>query len=111
MPRRVPTYRPPSLGPAQTDRHREYNRFGRDPFLLELYSTGRWKKFRAWIRTSRILCERCKAEGRTTAGEQVHHKISPRVDMSLAFEPTNCELLCHACHSRETASGTKRQRE
>jgi 5-methylcytosine-specific restriction endonuclease McrA len=61
------------------------------------------------IRAERILCERCKAEGRTTVGEQVHHKISPRVNMDLAFEPTNVELLCHSCHSRETASQTKRK--
>ena len=98
MPSRVPTYRPPSLGPP-IDRHREYNRFGRDDVLSSIYNTGRWKKFRGWIRTTRILCERCKAEGRITPGVHVHHLKSPREVPELTFETSNVVLWCHSCHS------------
>lgn len=101
--KRIPTFRPPSLGPP-VDRHRAYNRDGRDPALLLLYSTARWKKFRAWIRRERVLCERCTAEGKVEEGREVHHKVSPRDDLGLAFDPSNVLLYCKSCHSRETAT-------
>jgi len=103
MPSRVPSYKPPAFGPP-VDRHRAYNRDGRDPALLKLYSRVQWRKFRAMIKRERVLCERCRAEGRYVEGAEVHHKVDPRERPDLAFDPGNVELLCKACHSRETAS-------
>jgi 5-methylcytosine-specific restriction protein A len=103
VPSRVPSFRPPAFGPA-LDRHRAYNRDGRDPTLLKLYSKAPWKKFRAAIRRERVLCERCNAAGRVEEGREVHHKVDPRERPDLICSRENVELLCKSCHSRETAS-------
>jgi 5-methylcytosine-specific restriction endonuclease McrA len=109
MPRRVPAYRPPHL-PAPADRHRDYNRSGRDPALLGLYSTPRWRRFRALIRRERVLCERCRSAGLTVVGALVHHKVDPRVDPERALDPENVELLCSHCHARAHAGQPRRRR-
>lgn len=109
MPKKIPTYRPAWMAKPE-DRHRDYNRNRRDPLLLELYGSTRWKRFRAMIQAERILCERCSKANRVTAGQEVHHKVSPRLNMDLAFEESNVELLCKSCHSKETASHTPRRK-
>jgi 5-methylcytosine-specific restriction enzyme A len=102
VPRKIPVHRPPwmNLPGAGADCHRQYNRHGRDKALLKLYGSGRWQKFRALIMAERVLCERCKAQGLVVVGEMVHHKIDPRDNPDLAFDPENVELLCRSCHSR-----------
>lgn len=65
---------------------------------------------RAWMRLRRNylakqpLCHDCRAKGRTTAAEEVHHirgfrgtKDPQRLDV------TNLMALCKPCHSRRTA--------
>ncbi|WP_422931653.1 HNH endonuclease [Singulisphaera sp. PoT] len=59
------------------------------------------------IRTARVLCERCNLLGLVVPGRDVHHKIDPRDDIDKAFDPSNVELLCKSCHSKETASKHK----
>ena len=73
----------------------------RDRRLLDLYSTPRWRAFRAEIKRTRVLCERCKAIGCFKTGDHVHHRKDPRVAPMLAFDEANVELLCVACHNRE----------
>jgi hypothetical protein len=102
MPNRIPTYRPSR--PPGLDRHRQYNRQGRDATLLQLYSTARWRRFRAYIRAIRMLCERCKPEGRVVEGVHVHHVIDPRNRPDLTYDEGNVELLCHSCHSSHHAT-------
>jgi 5-methylcytosine-specific restriction endonuclease McrA len=102
VPKRVPTFRNRAL--PGTSRHRDYNRNRRDPALLDLYGRAPWKRFREWVRRTRVLCERCRAEGRLVEGTEVHHKVDPRDDTSLTYAPENVELLCVSCHSRITAS-------
>ena len=99
MPKRIPTWRPPWLGPPG-DRHQQYNRQGRDREMAKLYGSARWQKFRALIKAERVLCERCKARGLVVIGEMVHHLVDPRDAPELAFDPGNVELLCRSCHSR-----------
>lgn len=103
MPSRVPSYKPPSLGSKPTDRHREYNRFGRDDVLTGIYNTNRWKRFRRQIRTGRVLCEQCSTKERPVIGVHVHHLKSPREFPELTFEPSNVLLWCHSCHSSHHA--------
>jgi 5-methylcytosine-specific restriction protein A len=100
MPGPIPRYKPPWLS---GDRHRKYNTRGRDPTLLKLYSTARWKRFRALIRAERVLCEDCKAEGRTVLGEHVHHLVDPRDNPDFSLHEINVRLLCQPCHNRVTA--------
>jgi 5-methylcytosine-specific restriction endonuclease McrA len=107
MPRKIPTFR--AVVPGSTgNRHRDYNRTGRDPALLKLYSGAPWRKFRAWFKAERVLCERCKAAGRAELGREVHHKRDPRDHPEGFLDPANVELLCSSCHSRETASAKDR---
>lgn len=109
MPNRVPSHRPQRPGNhPPTERHQSYNRSRRDPFLLKLYSTYAWQKFRAFIREVRVLCESCKERGLTVLGEHVHHKIDPRDMPDLAFDPDNVLLWCKSCHSAFHASKGRR---
>jgi 5-methylcytosine-specific restriction enzyme A len=104
MPMKVPTFRPRALPGAATSRHRDYNRSSRDPEQAKFYGSARWKRFRAYIKAQRVLCERCRAEGRITPGVEVHHLIDFRQRPDLALDPANVKLWCVSCHSRETAS-------
>ena len=113
MPKKVPTYRPPGQpAPVQAkrDADRAYNRSRRDPTLASLYSSVRWQKFRAWVRAERVLCERCRAAGRTTVGTHVHHLVDPRDDPALALDPDNVQLLCLPCHNRTHGEQGRRPR-
>lgn len=109
MTKKVPSYKPPRFGESrprpkteadERARHVDYNHNRRDPFLLELYGTQRWKDFRRHVRKTRVLCEWCKEAGRIVLGAHVHHKVDPRDDLTLAFEESNLVLLCKPCHSR-----------
>ena len=60
---------------------------------------------RAYKREKGGLCERCYADGKITAGDEVHHKIrlTPENlgDPSIALNWDNLELLCKDCHIKE----------
>lgn len=43
-------------------------------------------------------CRSCGARGRL----EIDHIKPVRAAPELAFEPTNCQALCAACHSRKT---------
>lgn len=102
MPKRVPQFRPTLDGGRPTGPAR------RDPTLTVLYGRSTWKKFRKHIRALRVLCEHCKAAGRIEPGQDVHHIQDPRDAPELTYSEENVILLCHACHSRETARSGKR---
>lgn len=75
-------------------------------FAKGFYKSQAWKKARAaYFAYQQGLCERCRARGRITPGEIVHHKIhlSPSNinDMSIALGFANLELVCRDCHARE----------
>jgi 5-methylcytosine-specific restriction enzyme A len=72
--------------------------------LLKLYSVARWRKFREHVRATRILCEMCTSEGRTTEGVHVHHIKDPRDRPDLMLDEDNVKLLCPSCHSSHHAS-------
>jgi 5-methylcytosine-specific restriction endonuclease McrA len=102
MPKRIPTFRPRGA-PTKAQATQEYNRHGRDKTLLKLYSTARWQKFRAYIRSLRILCQRCSTNDRHVVGTHVDHIVDPRDNIDLAFDEDNVQLLCLACHNTVTA--------
>ena len=77
----------------------------RDPRYQRLLNDKRWSivKRIVWWRANG-LCELCKAEGFITPGVDVHH-IRPVEQAKtvqemerLAYDPSNCQLLCVACH-------------
>ena len=75
-------------------------------FAHDFYKSSAWMKCaRAYKREKGGLCERCYADGKITAGEEVHHKIrlTPENlgDPSIALNWDNLELLCKDCHIKE----------
>jgi len=67
----------------------------------ELYNTVRWRKLRAeTLERDGFRCCRC---GELFAyGLEVHHRIPPRGDEQLFFDPLNLETICVSCHRIET---------
>lgn len=75
-------------------------------FAIKFYNSKAWKQCREGYKQSVYgLCERCLANGKYVAGEEVHHKKYLTPDnindpyITLSFE--NLELLCSSCHSIE----------
>lgn len=72
-------------------------------FARSLYKSKAWKKVREFvIERDKGLCQRCKREGRLTAGKIVHHKIplTPANinDTRISLNPDNLEYVCKECH-------------
>ena len=91
-------------------RKRAYNQ-ARPPELVEFYNSTRWKKFRAYEKAGRPLCEcldpkcahhRWGATCRQPA-TTIDHKVEPMADWSKALDPENVQGLCSSCHSSKTA--------
>ncbi len=79
---------------------RTYNRYLRDPDTYRRYGRA-WKKIRARHLAAHPLCEHCKAEGRLTPAEEVHH-IRPLSEGG-THDEQNLLSLCKSCHSKITA--------
>ena len=66
-----------------------------------VYATKRWGVLRRLaLARDGGLCVRCRAEGRTSAAEIVHH-LEPIRDGGAPWELENCESVCRACHTAE----------
>jgi len=87
----------------KTKAAQKYERYGRDPATAKRYGAD-WKKIRKRYITAHPLCEICKAAGRYTAAEEVHHK-TPLADGG-TNDPDNLQALCKPCHSRITAKNS-----
>ncbi|QDU62155.1 HNH endonuclease [Planctomycetes bacterium Pan216] len=109
MPRRIPTYRPPSLAPDQgdpeTERRRRYQRERTDQAFQRFYQSKRWRRFRKWFLARQPLCIDCEAAGRLKEADQLHHVVKLKDDWSRRLDPTNVVGLCRSCHSKRTARG------
>lgn len=64
----------------------------------------RWQRLRARFLYEHPLCEECLKHGRTEAATDVDHIIPHRGDPALMWDEGNLQALCHACHSKKTAS-------
>ena len=76
----------------------------KDKDYQQLIHTGKWLRLRKDVLSRFPLCQRCDAEGRTTAATEVHH-IRP-VEEAITYgdkrqrmyDPSNLMALCHDCH-------------
>ena len=72
-------------------------------FSKAFYDSKAWHRCRAELVADRILCERCRANGRVTPGVIGHHivELTPENinDPSIALDQSNLMLLCNACHN------------
>ena len=72
----------------------------------KLLSHSRWRGLRARYLASHPLCEECERQGKTTLASCVHHvrpgesQGTPALMMQAAYEITNLEALCDACHEK-----------
>ncbi len=83
-------------------RQREHDLYVQRPERDGFYQSARWRRFRKLILAEQPICVACEASGRVVPATDVDH-IEPRLARpDLAFEPTNCQALCHGCHSRKT---------
>ena len=73
-------------------------------FNKDLYNTTRWRRFRAEVIKQHPYCTYCSGKERL----QVHHKIPPKGDETLFFDPMNVEVACIDCHARITNKETRR---
>ena len=64
-----------------------------------IYLTKRWGLLRRKVLTrDGGLCVRCRAEGRTSGAEIVHH-LEPIRDGGAPWSIKNCESVCRPCHA------------
>lgn len=59
---------------------------------------SRWRKVRAIKMATTPLCERCEKQGRTRAGDMVHH-IQPLNEGGARLDMDNLQTLCNPCHA------------
>jgi len=63
-----------------------------------LYNTREWRALRAATIRAHPFCARCGID----SGLQVHHRTPPRGNDALFWSSDNLEVICKACHDRET---------
>ena len=51
------------------------------------------------------LCADCEQAGRTTAAEEVHHKVRISLAPEKRLDFDNLLALCKSCHSKRTKRG------
>lgn len=95
MPQRIPTHR---SGPPGHDPRRAYERSRTRRDDKNFYSSKRWRAFRAWWLSLHPLCVDCEKQGRHTTAIDVHHVLERKDRPDLAFDESNVEGLCKACH-------------
>lgn len=76
---------------------REYNRHHRSKEQRRRYG-NHWKRTRDAFLAEHPFCEMCRAEGRVTSADTVHHVVP--VSEGGSGEWDNLMALCHVCHSR-----------
>lgn len=68
-----------------------------------LYHSGQWLVLRAQHLAHHPFCVQCLKAGRYTMATEVDHVVPHRNDISLFYDASNLQSLCHACHSQKTA--------
>jgi 5-methylcytosine-specific restriction protein A len=63
------------------------------------YSTARWQHLRILHLSKQPLCVFCAESGFTIAANVVDHKIPPRGDYTLFWDPKNLQSLCLPHHN------------
>lgn len=77
----------------------------------KLYKSNNWQQLRDTImKRDGYLCQDCKARGKITPAEEVHHIIEVTQaninDASITLNPDNLVSLCRECHRQR--HGAKR---
>ena len=71
--------------------------------MSSIHHTPAWARLRERIRRRDAVCVLCAARGETTPGDDVDH-IVPIKDGGAAWDESNLQFLCRACHIKKTAA-------
>ena len=77
--------------------NRQYNKYERSPDVHKQYGRS-WKRIRDRYARKHPLCERCLAEGRYVAVEEVHHIVP--ISQGGTNSEDNLMSLCRSCHQK-----------
>lgn len=86
-------------GPAESARRRRHD--ARRGSAAQRGYGARWRRVRALVLAREPRCRDCKADGRVTLANEVHHIDGNNRNNTLA----NLMPLCKSCHSRRTMRG------
>ena len=89
---------------------KQYNKLKRNNDLSMIYNRKAWRTVRleALIRDD-FMCVHCKLRGVDTVATDVDHIIELSSDITLAYELSNLQSLCHQCHMKKTANEVKKR--
>ena len=113
MPTAPATFKPPQIQGAKEFGY-EQGRRATDASLAEadqLYTSGRWRKFRAWMLSREPLCRPSVAEGRTTLATQLDHIVPLREKPEDAFKEEGVQPICTACHALKSQAERRARRQ
>lgn len=83
---------------------RPYRPAGRNSEARRLYYTAAWRRIRATHLAGSPLCVACMREGRPVNATDVDHVSPHKGKHHIFYDANNLQSLCHACHSRKTAT-------
>lgn len=95
MPKRIAYHRPANAPPASSLYRKAASRMEDNRF----YCSTRWRVLRRDFLIAHPLCADCERKGRTTLAQHVHHEKPRKLHPELAFDWSNLEALCLACHN------------
>ncbi len=89
---------------------KQYNKLKRNNDLSMIYNRKAWKlvRMRALMRDE-FMCVSCRFNGIDTVATEVDHIIELQDDITLAYELSNLQSLCHKCHAKKTFEEFKKR--
>ena len=89
---------PPYCTNHLRERNRRYDQ-RRDPKTVQFYRSKQWKHLRlSVLADNHYLCEPCKAKGKLTAADTVHHIVELKENWELRLTRSNLQAICRSCH-------------
>lgn len=90
-------------GRGDSDRRYDKYRNEKDKKFRRVYHSSRWRKLRLQVLLrDDYVCQECRRNSLYTLADVVDHIIELRDDMGRAYDLSNLESLCHACHNSKT---------
>ena len=77
-------------------------------WIRRFYNSTAWRKKRAYILLrDGYMCQHCKAKGKVTPANEVHHINELKTHRHLALVDSNLTSLCRECHETTKDYGKK----
>jgi 5-methylcytosine-specific restriction protein A len=92
-------------------RTREYDKTRRPKWLVQFYSSARWKALRRLVLVEEPLCRTCKAQGAIVLSAQADHIKPIHKHPELMLVRSNLQGLCLPCHRSKTRREETEEKE